>query len=49
MRSLIMAVGIFAAAFAVTAACRKRKRGLGMSFLELYKDNDTDLDVLLGG
>lgn len=49
MRSLIMAVGFFAAAFAVTAACRKIKRGSGASFLELYRDNDTDLEVLLDG
>ena len=50
MRNWSLAVGIFLAAFAVTAACRRKKRpDRTMSFYELYKDNDVELGELING
>lgn len=50
MKNLVLAVGFFAAAFAVTAACKRKKRsGRVMTFRELYKDNDVDLGELING
>ena len=50
MRNWSIAVGIFVAAFAVTAAYRRKKRSdRAMSFHELYKDNDVDLGELING
>lgn len=49
MRNLILAAGFMAAAaaFAVTAACKRRKRSRVMTFRELYEDNDVELEWLL--
>ena len=50
MKNLGLAVGIFVAAFAVTAACQRKKRSdRVMSFYELYNDNDVELGELING
>ncbi|MCH5204782.1 MAG: hypothetical protein J1F03_08525 [Oscillospiraceae bacterium] len=50
MRNWSLAVGIFLAAFAVTAVCQRKKRSdRAMSFYELYKDNDVELGELING
>ena len=49
MKNLGLAVGFFVAAFAVTAACRKKKRSRVMTFRELYNDNDMELGELING
>lgn len=49
MKKLILAAGFFAAAFVVTAACRRKKRSRIMTFRELYEDNDVSLEVLING
>ena len=50
MKNLGLAVGFFVAAFAVTAAYRRKKRpDRAMSFYELYKDNDVELGELING
>ena len=47
MKNLILAVGSFAAAFAVTTACKRRKHSRIMTVCELYEDNDVELEELL--
>ena len=48
MRNWSIAVGIFVAAFAVTAAYRWRKRSdRAMSFYDLYNDNSVELGGLI--
>ena len=50
MRNWSIAIGIFVAAFAVTAAYRRRKRSdRAMSFYDFYKDNDVVLGELING
>ena len=48
MKNWSIVVGIFVAAFAVTAAYRRKKRSERvMSFYELYNDNDVELGELI--
>lgn len=47
MKNLILAAGFFATVFAITAACNRRKHSRIMTFLELYEDNDVELEWLL--
>ena len=50
MRNWSLAVGIFLAAFAVTAVCQRKKHSdREMSFYDLYKDNDVELGELING
>ena len=49
MKNLILAAGFFAAAFAVTTACKRGKHSRIMTFRELYEDNDVELEWLLNG
>lgn len=49
MKNLILAAGFFAAAFAITAACNRRKHSRIITFRELYEDNDVELEELIGG
>lgn len=50
MKNWSIVVGIFVAAFAITAAYRWKKRSdRAMSFYELYKDNDVELGELING
>ena len=50
MKNWSIAVGIFVAAFAVTAAYRRKKRSdRAISFYDLYKDNDVELGELING
>lgn len=47
MKNLTLAAGFFAAVFAITVACMRRKHSWIMTFLELYEDNDVELEWLL--
>lgn len=47
MKNLILAAGFFAAAFVITAACRRSKRSRVMTFCELYEGNDVELEELI--
>lgn len=47
MKNLILAAGFFARVFAITTACKRRKHSRIMTLLELYEDNDVELEWLL--
>lgn len=47
MKSLVLLVGLFVAAFMVTTACLQKKHSQIMTFRELYDDNDVELEQIL--
>lgn len=49
MKNLILAAGFFAAAFAVTTACKRRKHSQVMTFHELNEDSNVSLEEHLNG